>query len=260
MSAVISRPALSRHRERCELASYGRRQLAESFAQDEFDAEIHELLAEFGAEIGTESVAEYIVGEVEERDVLVRPLRDDLACELDPDGARPDEQDPGRTSQLVVCSPIVVDRVLGVVGVALGGERVRRSGCEDDVVGRDGLARRQHHSMSADLHRSVPDHTPVREEAVVRQEDLGEKRGVDEGPQRPDVVHERILGLDQDHLDVCVERLGDVDAPVAAPDDDHGRPQPRVLVHDSPPSSFFGSDPPVVALTRSSGARADRRG
>ena len=49
--------------------------------------------------------------------------------------------------------------------------------------------------------------------------------------ERPDVVDERILGLDQHDLDFRVEGLGDVDAPVAASDDDDGRPALLVLVH-----------------------------
>ena len=85
MSAVICATGVRCHRERCELAGDRRRQLAKSFAEDELDAEIHELPAEFGAEVGTKSVAEHIVSEVEERDVLVGPLRDDLARELDAD-------------------------------------------------------------------------------------------------------------------------------------------------------------------------------
>jgi len=60
------------------------------------------LLPQLGAQIGTESVAEHIVGEVEQRDVLGRPLRDDLARELDPDRAGTDEEDSVRMRQLVV--------------------------------------------------------------------------------------------------------------------------------------------------------------
>ena len=228
-----------RHRERRELAGGRRRQFAKSFAEDELDAEIDELRAKFGAQVGTESVAEHIVGEVKDGDVFVRPLRGDLARELDPDRTRADEEDTVRVRQLVVRGPIVVDRVLGVVRIALGGERVRRSSREDDVIGRDRVARCQHDAMSADLHRAVADHTPVGEEPVVRQEDLGEECRLDEGPQRPDVVHEGVLGLDQHDLDVGVERLGDIDTAVAAADHDDRRPQLLVLVHVWPLSSLL---------------------
>ena len=62
-----------RHGERRELVRDRRRKLVESFAEHELDADIDELPAQFGAQVGTESVAEHIVAEVEERDVLVGP-------------------------------------------------------------------------------------------------------------------------------------------------------------------------------------------
>jgi hypothetical protein len=156
------------HRERAELASDRGWQTAESVTKDELDATIDKLLAQFGAQVGTEPVAEYVVGEVEERDVLVGPPCGDLAGELDSDGPGANEQNPVRTYQFVVCGLIVVDCVLGIVRVALGGERVRRSGSENDVVGRDRLARRQDNSMSGDVYRSVTGDTPVGEEVVIR--------------------------------------------------------------------------------------------
>jgi hypothetical protein len=128
-----------------------------------------------------------------------------------------DEEDTVRMRQLVVRLSIVVDRVFRLVRIALGGKRVRRSGRKDHVVGRNRLARRHHDLMSADLYHPVTDHPPVGEEPVVRKEDLGQELRIDHGPERPDVVHERILGLDQYDLDLRVERLGDVDAPVATP-------------------------------------------
>ena len=124
--------------------------------------------AKFGAQVGTESLAENVSGEVEKGDVFVRPLRIDLARELDADWTRADKQDTVRVDQLVVGGPIVVDRVLGIVCITLGGERVRRSSCEDDVIGGDRLARCQHDAMRADLHRAVADDAPVGQEPVVR--------------------------------------------------------------------------------------------
>ena len=97
MSAVILRPELVvTVNVPSSLATVGGK-LAESFAKDELDATIDKLLAQFGAEVGTEPVAEYVVGEVEERDVLVGPPCGDLAGELDPDGPRANEQNPVRT-------------------------------------------------------------------------------------------------------------------------------------------------------------------
>jgi hypothetical protein len=204
-----------------------------SFTEHELDTQVEQLLPQFGAQIGTEPVAEHIVGEVEQRDVLARPLRDDLARELDPDRTCADEEDTVRMHQLVVRRPIVVDRVCRLVRIALGGKRVRRSGRKDDVVGRNRLARRHRDPICADLYRPVTDHPPIGEEPVVRKEDPGQELRIDHGPERPDVVHERILGLDQHDLDLRIERLGDLDAPIPAPDDDDGRPLLQVLVHIS---------------------------
>ena len=146
-----------------------------------------------------------------------------------PDGTGADEQDTVRMLELVVRGPIVVDRVLGIVRVALGRERVRRSGCEHDVVGGDRLPRREHDALRADLDRAVADDTPVGEEPVVGHEDLGQERRIDQGPERADVVHERVLGLDQHDIDVLIECLGDVDTAVAAADHDNRRPGLRGL-------------------------------
>ena len=88
MSAVICRPefVVTVNVASCSRPSAEtRRVLRRARARRRVD----ELPAQLGAQVGTEPVAEYIVAEIEERDVLVGPLRDDLARELDPTGPAP---------------------------------------------------------------------------------------------------------------------------------------------------------------------------
>ena len=75
-----------------------------------------------------ELVAEHVVGDVEQDDVLVGPRRLDLARELDADRTGADQQHAlGACSSRSCAAAVLLDRVAGVVEVALGRERIRRA-------------------------------------------------------------------------------------------------------------------------------------
>ena len=77
---------------------------------------------------------------------------------------------------------IHLDRVVRIEYGALGRERVRRTGCENDVVGRELLARLDNDTVGAHLDRAVTFDVSAGEEPVVGQEDLREERRVDQRP------------------------------------------------------------------------------
>jgi hypothetical protein len=167
--------------------------------------------------------AEDLVGHVEERHVLVRPDRLDLAGQLDADRPGPDEQHPRRRAERRVGRADFVVGDCRAVDVTLRRERVVRSGRQDDVVRVDLLAGGEHHPAGVDLGGAVADHPAVAEQAVVGQVDAGQPGRVSQGAERGDVVHEGILRLHEDDIGHVVQGLGHIDAAVAASYDHDGR-------------------------------------
>ena len=230
MSAVISVAGFSGDREGPELPWLRRRWLAEGAAQDQLDAGLDQLAAQLGLQLGQVRPAQDLVGDVEQDDRLVRPHVTNLAGQLDTDRARPYQQDPVRPGQGQMG---LLDLLVGVVGVddvGLGGERIARPAGQHHVVGGDLLARRRHHPLRLDQGGAIPHHPTVGQQPGVRDEDLRQPRRIDERPKSGDVVHERVLRLDQHDVARLIEGLGHSDAAVAATDHHHRRPV-RLLIH-----------------------------
>ena len=97
---------------------------------------------------------------------------------------------------------VAADGVNGVWLVALGREGIGRAGREDDEVGAQPTAGRQDDPVSIDVHGPVAQDSAVGEQLVVGQEDPGQPGRFDQGPQRRDIVHESVFGLNQGDLGV----------------------------------------------------------
>ena len=111
----------------------------------------------------------------------------------------------------------------GDVGfLGLGREWICGPGREHEVVGFEDVARGQRDAASVDRDGAIAEEAPVGEQVLVGIEDPLQPLGVDEGAPGGDVVDERVGGVDERDVGDVVERLGGVDAAVAAADDDDG--------------------------------------
>jgi hypothetical protein len=85
------------------------------------------------------------------------------------------------------------------------------------------VARRQCYAAPVDRDGAIAEEAPVGEQVLVGKEDPLQPLRLDEGAPGGDVVDERVGGVDERDVGDVVERLGGVDAAVAAADDDDGR-------------------------------------
>ena len=131
-------------RERLEPAGRGRREGRERAVQQELHPEGVELRPQLGPQLGGVGAVEDVGGRVHDRDADAGERGADLAGELEPDRSRPDDERVAGTGQRRVALAEAGERLVGDLGLGLGRERVAGPGGEDDVVGRELLARREH--------------------------------------------------------------------------------------------------------------------
>ena len=142
---------------------------------------------------------------------------------ISPASSMPTGPAPSRSTDSAAASSALQRAVLrrrrrGLVHVALGRERIARSGREDQEVGADLLARAQHHALGGHCRppgRGRPGRCST---AVVGQEDARSPGRVHDGAQGADVVDEGVAGLDEHDVGEVVERTCGDGAAVAAAD------------------------------------------
>jgi hypothetical protein len=125
----------------------------------------------------------------------------------------------------------LVVRCGGAVEIALGRERIRGAGRQDEVIRADLLPGGQRHPAGIDLRRAVTHDPAAGEQPVVGKVDPRQPGRVDQGAEGGDVVHERVLRLHEHDVGDVVERLRRVDAAVASSDDYGGRPGRGKIAH-----------------------------
>ena len=174
-------------------------------AQDQLDPDLDQLASELGLELGRIRSAEDVVGGVEQDDRLVRPDVTDLAGQLDADRAGTDEEDPIGLAQCLMGLADLLLRVPASTRSVLAGKGYLDPVASTTIVGGDLLARRRHHPVRVDLDGPVPHDPAVGQQPRIREVDPREPGRIDQRPQGGDVVHEGVLGLDEDDIGRLVQ-------------------------------------------------------
>ena len=99
------------------------------------------------------------------------PVIADLAGELEPGRARPEDHDPPRPGELFVARPVPGQGRLGVVGSRLGRVGVGGARREDEVVGRQLVPGGEGDPPGIHGDGPVAQNAPVGQQSIVGQED-----------------------------------------------------------------------------------------
>ena len=215
-----------RHRDRGQAGWLALGLGQDGLADDELDTALLELAADLIAQLLLVGPAENLRSGLEDRDLLVRPAVADLARELEAGRARPDDQHTSGTGELVVGLAVPGNRRRAVVGAGLRREGIGRAGRKHEHVGLEFVTGRKHDAAGLDGDGAVAHDPSVLEQVVVGQKDPAQPFGVDERPQRGDVVDERVARFNEDDVGELVDRLRGGRAAVAAAYHRDKRPLP----------------------------------
>ena len=213
-------PVLGFDHEVTEVADVLRGQVSELRAGHDAHAEGAQLLADLVAQrVGVAGGAQDLIGGLDDRDVQAGESIGELAGQLDADGATADDHHRAGAAEVLVQLLEASLRHGRAVRGVLRGERIGRSGREDDVVGLDRVVAEDVNGRAVNTrHGAAHDLTAV-QQVRVGHEDRVFPHGVDRGTQRGCVMDELVLLFDEDNVRDGVQPLCDRDASVTSADD-----------------------------------------
>lgn len=194
-------------------------------AEPQRDAALAELAEQVRAQL-RQVAGQQRLDRVDDRHRLARPRLGDLPGQLQADRSGAEDQHVAGAAHLLVRPAQLLQGVAGGVGGRFGRVGVRRAGRQHHEVRRDALTRGQRHPAGVRGDHPVAPYGAAGEQRVVGEEHVGRPVGPGQRPQRPRRVDERVPGVDQHHVGLGVQRLGDRRTSVPSADD-HDR-----TIHD----------------------------